>query len=137
MERKSKGERLAIFLKRLGALPTASTAREAIDQLAETLNAVEDEFSGIPFAPETRGMDGRMYPVQMDNARRLDEFQATRLRSKGHHTLVGDDGSIEIREAFGEKRIILTKPGADGRSMTNGADDSAIARAKADSDENP
>jgi hypothetical protein len=37
----------------------------------------------------------------------------TRYRSRGHNTLIGDNGAIEIRSIAGS--LILFKPGADGR----------------------
>ena len=39
--------RLALFLERMAALPHATTLAEARGQLDVTLNAVEDEFSGV------------------------------------------------------------------------------------------
>jgi hypothetical protein len=44
---RTKSERLALFLERLSAAPTANSAEEALIMLGATLNAVEDEFTTI------------------------------------------------------------------------------------------
>ena len=54
--------------------------------------------------------DGRMYPPQMDHAYPVkDRPGFTRFRSKGHNTLIGQDGTIEIQDRVGG--LIHAKPG--------------------------
>jgi hypothetical protein len=112
----TKAERFAEFLRRLEVVAPASTFDEAYQQLSDVLNAVEDELTSIPFDPANWQNDGRMYPPQLDNlgdvAGRSDVKQ---FRSRAHKTLIGDNGAIEIRELSG--RAVLTKPGADGRTV--------------------
>jgi hypothetical protein len=112
----TKAERLAEFLRRLGAAPAAADANEAFRQLADILDGVEDEMTSIPFDPANWQNDGRMYPPQPDSLRAVPgRPDVRRFRSKGHNTLVGDNGAIEIRDLSG--RPVLSKPGADGRTI--------------------
>jgi hypothetical protein len=55
----SKAERMRIFLKRLAAEEPPASAEQALILLADILNAVEDEFSGIPCRPDLRARHTR------------------------------------------------------------------------------
>jgi hypothetical protein len=93
-----KSERIKVFYARLAAAPAAGSFDEAFALLCDTLNAVEDELTGIPFNPDMWKTDGRMYPPQLDR-----EFSdparpnVRQFQSVGHITAIGFDGSIEIR----------------------------------------
>jgi len=94
--------------------PPAGSADEALELLSTTLNAVEDEFTGIPYRPDEWQNDGRMYPPQPDSARDVDgRPDLTRYRSLGHNTLIGANGAILI-QSIREKAAELDKSGADG-----------------------
>lgn len=109
-------ERFAEFLRRLGATPAAADFDEAYRQLCDVLNAVEDEMTSIPFDPANWQSDGRIYPPQLDSLRAAPgRGDVKRFRSKAHNTLIGDNGAIEIRDLSG--RVVLSKPGADGRTI--------------------
>jgi hypothetical protein len=111
MTARSKTERFTEFTRRLSAAPPASTAEEALSLLADTLNAVEDEFSGVPYDPEKWQSDGRMYPPQADSERKVPgRPELRRYRSRSHNTIIGDDGSIEIKTLDGT--TVVNKPGA-------------------------
>ena len=98
----TKAERLRIFIERLMAAPKVATPEEAFDLMASTLNAVEDELTGIPFAPDQWRSDGRMYPPQSDAERDIPELPGwRRYRNKGHNTLIGPMGQIEINDLDG------------------------------------
>ncbi|MFY0525517.1 hypothetical protein ACN28I_21025 [Archangium gephyra] len=113
----TKTQRIQEFIKRLGALAPAASFAEAKQQLDDTLNAVEDEMTSIPFNPETWETDGRMYPVQPDNARTVPGHPSVkRLRSRGHNTFIGANGSIEI-QAVGNAAVLFRKPGVDGKGV--------------------
>jgi hypothetical protein len=109
-----KKKRLKLFLKRLGAASPARSGEEALELLARTLNAVENEFSGTPYMPENWKTDGRMYPPQGDSLVRCPEGPSLqKYRSKGHYNYIGRNGSIRIETLDAE--ILVDKRGADGR----------------------
>ena len=109
-----KQKRLEILFKRLEVAPPTNSADEALELLAITLNAVEDEHSGIPHNPDAWKDDGRMYPPQEDNRRGVaGRPSLRRYRSAKHNTFIGLNGSIGIETVEG--KVLLDKPGADGR----------------------
>jgi len=92
----------------------ASSAPQALDLFATTLNQVEDELSGIRAQPDQWHNDTRMYPPQPDSARDVDGRPGlTRYRSRSHNTLIGANGALLI-QTIHDGRIVLDKPGADG-----------------------
>jgi len=110
----TKAERFAEFLRRPHAAPAAASFDEAIQQVGDILNTVEDEMTLIPYDPANWQSDGRMYPPQLDNRRAVPgRSDLWRFRSKSHNTLIADNGAIEIRDLSG--RPVFTKCGADGR----------------------
>lgn len=112
----SKRERFSRFIKDLQDAPPADNAPAALKLLADTLNAVEDRFSGIPARSDLWQNDGRMYPPQEDNRRPVEMFPGQRrYRSKGHNTWIEDNGAIRITLLDGT--IVFDKPGADGRKV--------------------
>ena len=103
-----------MFFERLEAAPPASTADEALDLLANILNGVEDEHSGVENNPDAWEDDGRMYPPKEDNRRDVpDRPSLRRYRSAKHNTFIGLNGSIRIQDLSG--KVGLDKPGRDGR----------------------
>lgn len=113
-----KAKRLQEFLQRLKAAPPANSAEKALELLAEILNAVEDEFSGVPFRPEHWRTDGRMYPPQEDSRVKFPERPSLRkYRNKGHYNYIGSNGSLRIDMLEGT--VLLDKPGQDGRKTSD------------------
>ena len=113
----AKAERFAEFLRRPGIAPAASSFAGAFRQIADILNAVEDDLTSIPYDPANWQDDGRMYPPQPDSARVVPgRSDVTRFRSRAQNTLIGDNGAIEIRDLSG--RPILTKAGTNGRMIS-------------------
>jgi hypothetical protein len=103
-----------MFFDRLKAAPAANSGEEAFDLLARTLNAIEDEFSGLPYRPEAWRSDGRMYPPQEDSRVKCPERPSLRkYRNRGHYSFIGLNGSVRIETLDGE--ILLDKRGMDGR----------------------
>lgn len=117
----SREERLAEFLRRLAIAPRARSFEEALRQLGDMLDAVEDEMTDIPHDPDAWQADGRLYPPLEDSVRAVPGYPGVRrLRSRAHNTFIGDNGSIEIAEVgAGVPPIapIFSKAGADGRSV--------------------
>ncbi|MFF4647452.1 hypothetical protein [Streptomyces sp. NPDC001389] len=89
-------ERLAIVYERLTALPPAKGAREALRQLADTLDSVEDEYSGVPKDPNPGlAFDGRMYPPRADYI--TEEADGTlKAVTKGNVIYAHPDGTLRI-----------------------------------------
>ena len=114
----SKQKRLEVFLKRMEDVAPASSAEEALNLLANVLNQVEDEFSGVSYNPQLWETDGRMYPPQVDNVRDVPGRPSLqRYRSVNHNTFIGKNGSIRIETIPG--RVLLDKYGSDGRTAFN------------------
>lgn len=84
--------------------------------MSETLNGVEDEFTDIPFNPETWMHDGRMYPPQEDNARCDVLPDVIRYRSRGHNVRIHASGAICIETPRGI--CLLSKPSSNGHRIT-------------------
>lgn len=112
-----RDERLKEFFRRLVAAPPAFDHDEAFRQVADVLNRVEDELTSIPFDPNSPLNDGRMYPPRPDSKKAMPgRTDVTRYRSKGHSTLIGDNGAIQIIVGSSGP-VIFEKPGADGRTL--------------------
>jgi len=99
----------------------ATSHDEAFKLVANTLNRVEDEFSGVAFDPGKHLDDGRLYPPQEDSRRDVPgRRDVIRYRSRGHNTWIGSNGAIRI-EKIGKSRepsvCCLDKPGADGKTV--------------------
>lgn len=92
-------ERLEEFYRRLASLPPAQSAEIALKQICDTLDAVEDEMSGVEKQdppPSPSMPDGRMYGPLEDHILRRADGSILAL-TRGHR--------IEI-EANGTQRII-------------------------------
>jgi hypothetical protein len=98
----------------IAAAPPASDHDEAIKQVAEVLNQVEDDMTSSPTTPCSPRNDGRMYAPLPDSKRAVrGRPDVTRYRSKGHSTEIGNNRAIQINDhASGD--VVFDKPGADG-----------------------
>ncbi len=107
----TKAQRIAEFFSRLSAAPAVASADDAFALLCNTLNAVEDELTGIPFSPSTWATDGRLYPPQADREFAEESRPGVRqFHSVAHITAISPDGSIEIRDRATGK-VFFHKPG--------------------------
>lgn len=91
-------ERLDELYRRLKWLPRAASADEAFRQLCDTLEEVEDAWSGIAKqtpAPPPSKSDGRMYCPMPDFVSHLDDGSILAL-TRGHRIEIGADGSLRI-----------------------------------------
>jgi uncharacterized protein YPO0396 len=116
----SRKQRFQEFLRRLEISPPAASLGEARTLIDATLNAVEDEMSGVPYNPTTWLTDGRMYPVQDDNIRDVPgQPNVKRARSKDHNVYIAKNGAIRIVQ-ISTNEVALDKPGQDGNHITAG-----------------
>lgn len=113
----TKAQRLDEFFRRLQSAASARTHDEARELMESTLNNVEDQYSGVRFNPDAWRTDGRMYPVQDDNAADVPGTpNVTSYRSRRHETFVAANGAFEIRDTR-TNRVLLAKAGADGKGV--------------------
>jgi hypothetical protein len=131
---RSKTERRKEVFRRLAQLPPCASYDEMREQLAATLNRVEDEMTPFPFDPhhldssQARRPSARMYPVQDDNVNDVDGHpEVKRLMSVGEQTFIRTNGAIEVRSKrmpdgslartdTGGTRL-FRRAGADGRHV--------------------
>jgi hypothetical protein len=108
-----RNERLQEFFRRLDAAAPVGSHDDALELIARTLNAVEDDLTDIPADPDRWMTDGRMYPPQPDSRRAVPEHpRVTRYRSRAHNTFISANGAIEIRDLADQ--VLFRKAGADG-----------------------
>ena len=91
-------ERLAEVYRRLSERPRASSGTEALRQLCEVLEQVEDELSGVPRqepSPRPARFDGRMYCPEEDFVVRNPDGSLVAL-TRGHRIEIEADGSLRI-----------------------------------------
>lgn len=113
----SRSFRLKELFSRLARHMPFSSLEEAYTALNSTLDAVEDELTGIENNPAAWKADGRMYPIQRDNFFDMPEHPGvTQLRSKSHYVYISRSGAIEISEVRSGV-VVFLKPGADGRKV--------------------
>src|SRR5436305_755356 len=94
----SIAERLREFYRRLAAAPAVRTADEALALVSQTLDAVEDELSGIPKRvppPPKNEFDGRMYPPEEESIRRREDGGLT-FRTRMHRVDLSAGGTVII-----------------------------------------
>jgi hypothetical protein len=97
-EPRSIRERLDEVYRRLRLSPRAQSSVEALRQLCDTLDEVEDAWSGVrkqsppPFPSNS---DGRMYCPQPDFVSHMDDGGILAL-TRGHRIEIGANGSLRI-----------------------------------------
>jgi len=105
------------FFARLGRHSPFASFEEAYKGLVFTLEAVEDELTGIENNPDNWRVDGRLYPPQRDHWSLEDGYpRVTRMRAKGHYIFIATNGAIEIWDKRNEV-LVLSKAGLDGRKV--------------------
>lgn len=113
----AKLARTRLFFERLGCAPSCATAAEALEQLSEIMNAIEDEHTNIPYNPAAWEADGRLYPPQADSRRDVPGCpDVVRYRSRSHNTWIARNGAVRITSG---SQICLEKPGRNGRTVSD------------------
>ena len=95
---KSIRERLEEVYRRLHLLPSAMSANEAWQQLCDTIDAVEDEFSEVEKQnppPWLSNIDGRMYCPLDDHITHLDGGGILAM-TRGHRIEIESSGRFRI-----------------------------------------
>lgn len=109
----SKGSRLKMFYERLNTAAPVNNPKDAIKLINNTLDDVEDAYSGIKKA---RGIpdrdDGRMYGILDEKFVTTLEDGTTQALTKGHKVLIKENGSFTIQERKTGK-IVLEKSGKE------------------------
>jgi hypothetical protein len=116
----TKAERLVEFFRRLAAAAPADTAEAALALIRDTLNAVEDELSGVDYDADLATMQmpsARMYPPLPDSERPSIIRDTRCFRARFHDIFVANNGAFMIRHHH-SLRVELSKPGADGNEVT-------------------
>lgn len=105
-------ERLDIVYQRLDEIPAPTSAQEALAQLSEVLDAVEDEYSGVPRDPNPGlAFDGRMYPPRDDFIKPQPDGGLVAI-TKGNRIEIGPDGSTTILSRRSGD-VVYNRPAAD------------------------
>jgi len=116
----SKAERLTEFFRRLGLAEPASSFDDGYRLLCSTLDAVEDDLSGLPNEPDRWMTLDRMFPPRSDRMSSVAGCDVRRFDSIGHITYIGLNGAIEIRSKFRMSNAVvmhLSNAGSDGRTV--------------------
>jgi len=93
----SKKKRLKIFLERMEVAQSAGSIGEALALLRGVLNAVEDEFSGVP-NNQSNALENRWTQAspKADNIRSVPNRPSLkRCRQVNHDTFMGEKGRGE------------------------------------------
>lgn len=106
-----KADRLAEFQKRLSEAPAAANHDDALQLIADVLNTVEDELSGVPFDPARSHVDGRLYPPSTEFEVASDVVGSRCYRQRGHKTYISPSGAIRICRLDGQ--VLTSKPAVD------------------------
>ncbi|QNK67635.1 hemagglutinin repeat-containing protein [Variovorax sp. PAMC26660] len=111
----NQGARIALYYKSLEGAPAATNAKEAFNLIANTLNAVENAYSGVP-AEANPGLayKGRMYPPRPDYTTTNPDGSLT-ATTKGNKIDMAVDGTITIYKLNADRTVgpvVLVKPGA-------------------------
>ena len=104
-------DRLTKFYERLAGKPPATNAKDAMRQLSDTLDEVEDLFSGVPKKnppPPPSQNDGRMYPP-LEDFTTLHPDGSLSARTRAHRIEITADGKITITSVR-TGQVEFTKP---------------------------
>jgi hypothetical protein len=103
-------ERLALFYRRLEAVPAAADADEAMQLVCHLIEQVEDEFCPLPREePPPLKFTGRMYAPGPDRMRRLPQGGLV-ADTRHHRVYCQPNGAISIMR-MADRKLILSKPG--------------------------
>lgn len=89
---------------------SGDTAKVFVDTV---LNTIEDEFSGVPYNPQTFEDDGRLYPAQEDFRQKSPVPNVAVYFHKAHASYFGDNGSIRISRRR-PPQVLIERAGCDG-----------------------
>ncbi len=103
---------MKVFTNRLATAEAAANQKEAVSLINKTLDAVEDEFSGVAKANGIPNRDdGRMYGILDDKYVKTMADGTKIATTKGNRIVLNTDGGFQIQTKDGSKTL-FTKPGA-------------------------
>lgn len=115
-------DRLSLVYERLDQMPAPTSAQEAFDRLNNTLDQVEDEYSGVPKNPNPGlKFDGRMYPPRGDYIEHADDgkiFAAT----KGNTIQAEPDGTLTVNSRSSGRPVYHREGAGSSQESDRGAD---------------
>lgn len=116
-EKKTKAQRLELIVARLQNSHPASDEQGARELVDRVVNEVEDQYSGVEARPNEDLNDGRLYPPAERFRSKDSTHDVSCFKLKGHYIFFGVNGSIRITDR--QKQLVLDKPGADERSVSD------------------
>ena len=111
----SRSERRSVFFAVIADAPVSATMQQAKCLLDTALNVIEEQFSGVPYAPQNWRSDGRMYPAGEDFRRKMPTDLVACYFHRQHESQFGANGSFRILERHPvNPKVLMDRPGRDG-----------------------
>jgi hypothetical protein len=111
-----RGERIELYLRLIADIPHGTSCEETKAFADTVLNAIEDEFSCVPNAPDEHLKHDRLYPAQADARRASADERVAVYRHKAHLSHFGANGAILVSQLPG-RASVAERRGSDGLTI--------------------